>query len=102
MLLEHFPKGLAVPQQLRLPSCQGNPPAPELDGPTGDVGPARRQIRYEGSWVAVKEVVDAMAAGVHPRNELGPCNGTLGRNRGAQGRETTRFGEALEVGELPF
>ena len=46
------------------------------------------------------EVVNAVAARIHPRDEFRPRHRTLRRNRGGQRREPTRLGEALEVGEL--
>src|SRR5258708_35648795 len=50
----------------------------------------------------MNEVEDAVTAGVHPCNKVGPCHRTLRRNAGGERAKVPRGFESCEVGHLAF
>lgn len=50
----------------------------------------------------MNEVEDAVTAGIHPSNKVGPCHRTLWRNAGGERAKISHGFEFGEVGHLAF
>ncbi len=99
VLLQHLPERRAVAQQLdRAPGR--HLPAADAVAVLGGLGAAGRQVGQHGLGVAVHEVEDAVAAGVHAGDEVRPGHRALRRHRGPERREAAGLGQPRQVGQL--
>src|SRR5437660_2644777 len=64
--------------------------------------PRGGEIELHSLWIAVDEIEDAMAAGVHSRDQVRPRNWTLWRNAGGEFSERPLAGQFGKVRHLPF
>src|ERR1035438_1287168 len=60
------------------------------------------KIKLKSFGIAVNEIEDAMPAGIHAGDQIGPRHGALWRNARRQTAERTLSGEPGEVGHLAF
>src|SRR4051812_1667496 len=84
MLPKNLPKSPATPELADAAAGQGDLISANGERPSWPLDLSHRRERLHGSRIAVHEIEDAMAAGIHPGNEGGPGNRALRRDGGGQ------------------
>ena len=99
VLLERLPERLALAQRLVAAAGEREPPLAELQREAFFAGLGIGGERHHGRRIAVDEVEDAVAAGVHAGDEVRPRHRALRRHRGLERRELTGPLHARHVGQ---
>ena len=87
VFFEHLPKRTARAQAPDTAAGQGNQVRPNRQRTRRLSGFGHRGHRHTRSRVAMDEIEDAVAAGIHPGDDTGPRHRALRRDRGGQAAE---------------
>ncbi len=94
---EQLPERRALTQQFSVRRFQRDAPATERQRERRALDARRGHVRREGLAVEVQEIEDAMAAGIHTRDERRPRDRALRRVRRFQRHEAASGGEARQI-----
>ena len=100
ILVENLPEGGAVAQLLGRAAAEGNDPLANLEAVLRAFDLRGGKIKLKSFRVAVDEIEDAMATGIHARDQVRPGYGALRRDTGSEAPERAFGCEAGKVRHL--
>src|SRR6476619_6819950 len=93
MIVQCFPERFTLPELLSGSASDRNYPVAQMNGMLGRLYARCGKIWLQSFGIAVDEVEDAVAAGIHAGNQVRPCHRTLWRTAGWQQPEGSLLGE---------
>src|SRR5438046_759329 len=100
MLPKSLPKSPAMPELADVAAGQRDLVRAEGERPSWPLDLSHRRERLHGSRIAVHEIEDPMAAGIHPGNEGGPRNRALRRDGGGQPVKGAALCQARKIRQI--
>src|SRR5262249_52335959 len=94
------PEGLPLTELLGAASTKGDIRFAEMETVFRTLDSRSREVKLQCLRVTMDEIEDAVPAGIHPCNQVGPCDRTLGGNTRCKLAERPLCGQLREVRRL--
>ncbi len=102
MLVQNFPERFSLTKLLGATAAERKDPASQMNSVFWWLHPRRGEVRLQGVRIAMNKIKDAVAAGIHACDQIGPGHGTLGWNAGGEEPKRSFLSQDREVRHLAF